>query len=59
MDGLKIMPIPDYKAEYQDWSKECKQPVKLALESNNGKKIDVWADAKDLEAIGVYVGELK
>lgn len=54
--GIKIIPIPDCRTDFQNWNRRCVMPVKLVLESNNGKSIDVWADTKDLENIGVYIG---
>lgn len=36
------------------FAKECKNPIALQATLNDGQKLVVWADRKDLERCGVY-----
>ena len=41
------------------FTKECRNPIKLQIVLDDGQKLDVWADKEDLERCGVYPQENK
>lgn len=36
------------------FTKECRNPIKLQIELDDGQKLDVWANKEDLERCGIY-----
>ena len=53
-----VQPWEQFEPHIQ-FTKECRNPIKLQIVLDDGQKLDVWADKEDLKRCGVYRQDTK